>query len=38
MEFTRLEDEFAVKWDAEGTGMRKKLRQTPTAFFILRGK
>ncbi|XP_005091210.1 SUMO-activating enzyme subunit 1 [Aplysia californica] len=36
MVFSRLEDELAFKWDSDIPGMKKKLRLTPTAFFILR--
>jgi len=36
VEFSRLEDNLAYRWDTEGPEMRKKLRGTPTAYFILR--
>lgn len=36
MTFSRLEDELAFNWSKDTPEMKKKIRQTPTAFFILR--
>lgn len=36
MVFTRLEDELAFKWEGDSPAMKKKIRQTSTAYFILR--
>ncbi|CAL1538558.1 unnamed protein product [Lymnaea stagnalis] len=34
--FTRLEDELKFDWSADTPEMKRKLRQTPSAFFITR--
>lgn len=34
--FSRLEDELKFDWTADTPGMKKKIRQTPSAFFITR--
>lgn len=38
MVFGRLEDQLAFDWSADTPEMKKKIRQTPSAFFITRGK
>lgn len=37
MVFVRLEDALAFDWSADTPEMKRKIRQTPTAFFITRG-
>ncbi|GFS09026.1 SUMO-activating enzyme subunit 1 [Elysia marginata] len=34
--FSHLEDELKFDWTADTPGMKKKIRQTPSAFFITR--